>query len=391
MRILITGSGLMGPASAFNAMCDPDVSLVMLCDMQQAQLDLARQRLAGKQGFEKLATAVLNLNDQGAASRCMAEYDVVLSAVPKQVIGLAMQAAATAGKPIVDLNWPLDPYLAGARQAVQEAGILAIPGCGLEPGLTEVMARYLSEKLDHVDELHIKCGGIPEKPKPPLGYKIVFGGQQLPLRGWDGYMVENGELRAVARYSGAERVMVPGVGECEAWHEGFMPWLLELASLQGLKVGTQKTLRWPGYAAKAGVLKELGLLGEDPVDIGGVMVAPKRLIDTVLYPHVRLEEGERDISVFRVEVSGEKEGFPRRCWIEMVDRFDEMTGFSSMARTTGFTGAIVARMVGRGDIQARGWMSPEKVITGPLFNRLVSELAGVGIQFTLTTQMAERL
>ena len=55
-------------------------------------------------------------------------------------------------------------------------------GCGLEPGLTEILARRLAERLDRVDELHILCGGVPERPAPPLGYKIVFGGRELPLR-----------------------------------------------------------------------------------------------------------------------------------------------------------------------------------------------------------------
>jgi hypothetical protein len=32
-----------------------------------------------------------------------------------------------------------------------------------------------------VGELYIKCGGVPKKPTPPLGCKIVFGEQQVPL------------------------------------------------------------------------------------------------------------------------------------------------------------------------------------------------------------------
>jgi saccharopine dehydrogenase-like NADP-dependent oxidoreductase len=31
------------------------------------------------------------------------------------------------------------------KQAAEEAGVLVIPGCGVEPGLTEIMARYLAE------------------------------------------------------------------------------------------------------------------------------------------------------------------------------------------------------------------------------------------------------
>jgi lysine 6-dehydrogenase len=222
-----------------------------------------------------------------------------------------------------------------------------------------------------------------------LGYKIVFGGRKLPLREEDAHIVENGELKLVPRYSGVERVSFPGVGECEAWHEGFMPWLMDLKALQGLKLGTQKTVRWPGYAAKVTVLKELGLLSEEPVEVDGVSVAPKRLVDAVLYPRVRLEEGERDITLFRVEAIGEKEGVLRRYKVEMVDRYDDLLGFTSMARTTAFTGAIVARMIARGEIKAKGLFTPEQVITGPLLDRLLTELAAVNVRFEETTETVE--
>jgi lysine 6-dehydrogenase len=156
-----------------------------------------------------------------------------------------------------------------------------------------------------------------------------------------------------------------------------------------LKLGTQKTVRWPGYAAKVTVLKELGLLSEEPVEVDGVSVAPKRLVDAVLYPRVRLEEGERDITLFRVEAIGEKEGVLRRYKVEMVDRYDDLLGFTSMARTTAFTGAIVARMIARGEIKAKGLFTPEQVITGPLLDRLLTELAAVNVRFEETTETVE--
>ncbi len=344
MKILVVGSGLMGPAAAYNALSDPQVSQVTLADMSQPQLEAARKKLAGMKGGEKLATAVLDLNDQAAASKLMAGFDAIVAALPKQAIGAGIRAAMSAKVPLVDLSWPPDPEAPGLKRQVEAAGALVILGCGVEPGLTEIMARYLAETLDRVDELHIMCGGIPEKPTPPLGYKIVFGGRQMPLRPSDARIVENGELKPVPRYSGVEPVTFPGVGACEAWHEGFMPWLLNLDALKGLKVGTQMTVRWPGYAAKVTVLKEMGLLSEEPIEVDGVRVAPKKLLDALLYPHVRLEEGERDITLFRVEAMGEKDGRPRRYKIEMVDRYDNVLGFTSMARTTAFTGAIVARM-----------------------------------------------
>jgi len=381
MRILVLGSGLMGPAAAFNAMSDPDVSEVVLCDRDQGQLDIAQRRLRGLEGAEKLSTVALDLSDLPVESSLMAGFDGIVGALPRAIVTLAVRAAVAAGTPLVDLARPLDSELPDLRREVQAAGGLVILGCGVEPGLTEILARYLAEKLDQVDELHIKCGGIPERPTPPLGYKIVFGGRKLPLREEDAYVVEDGELKPVPRYSGVERVFFPGVGEVEAWHEGFMPWLTDLEALKGLKAGTQKTIRWPGYAAKVTVLKELGLLSEEPVEVDGVEVSPKKVVDAVLYPHVKLEEGERDLTLFRVEAIGMRDGRPRRLKVEMVDRYEDRLGFTSMARTTAFTGAIVARMVARGDLKARGLFTPEQVITGPVLDSLLEELAALDVRF----------
>jgi saccharopine dehydrogenase-like NADP-dependent oxidoreductase len=391
MKILVLGSGLIGPASAYNAMMDPEVTQVTLCDINQQQLEAAQARLSSLEGGEKLSTVQLDVRDQAATSKLMAEHDAVVGALERPVIGLGIGAAAAAKTPLVDLLWPFEEEASELRQVVENAGSLAIVGCGVEPGLTEIMARYLAEKLDRIDELHIKCGGIPEKPAPPLGYKIVFGGKRMPLWEGEAHIVENGQLKAVPRYSGAQAVHFPGVGEVEAWNEEFFPWLMDLGVLKDLKSGTQMTVRWPGYAEKASVLWELDLVSTKPIDVNGVQVAPKDLLDAVLYPHVKMEEGDRDITCFRVEAIGEKKGRPRRYKIETVDRYDEELGFTSMARTTGFTGAIVARMAARGELKAKGMFNPEQVVTGPLFDRLVEDLAAMNIRFELTIEKGKTL
>lgn len=384
MKILILGAGLMGPAAAFNAMADPEVSQVVLADANPTQLDAAKRKLAGKPGAAKLSPVQLDLTDQTAAVKIMTGCQAVVAALPRPVSILAIRAALRVGVPLVDLTWPAEEHMPGLSAEVAAAGGLIIPGCGVEPGLTEIMARHLAEQLDQVDELHIKCGGIPEKPEPPLGYKIVFGGRQLPLREQDGYRVEAGRLQPVPRYSGVETITFPGLGKLEAWHETFMPWLLDLPALQTLEAGTQKTIRWPGYAAKVAVLKELGLLSLEPVEVEGVKVVPKKLLDALLYPQVAMKEGERDITVLRVEVSGQKAGQPHHLKADIVDYYDETEGFTSMARTTAFTGAIVARMIGRGEVSRRGLLTPEQVIVGPLLERLLAELATANVCFEVT-------
>jgi lysine 6-dehydrogenase len=386
MRILILGSGLMGPAAAFNVMSDPDVEQVIVCDRDGAALDGCAARLKDKPGAGKLETLQIDLGDEKGTIELLQDGDAAIAALPRSLSLQACRVAISAGTPLVDLSRPEHIHLPALHGEAKRAGVLIVLGCGVEPGLTEIMARYLAEKLDRVDELHIKCGGIPEEPAPPLGYKIVFGGRRLPLTEKDAVMVQNGNLIPVPRYSGVEEVIFPNVGQCEAWHEGFMPWLLELPALQDLTVGTQKTVRWPGYAAKVSVLKEIGLLSLEPVDVEGTGVIPKHLVDALLYPHVRLRENERDMTLLRVEAIGEKDGRRRHHRIDMIDRYDDEGGFTSMARTTAFTGAIVARMIARGEIRATGALPPEQILSGPLFDQLVAELAAAQIVFELAEE-----
>ena len=381
MKIVILGGGLMGPAAAYHAMSNPKVAQVIICDVDQEQLAGSVSRLGHLPGAEKLGVVRLDLNNREAAIPLIAGFDAVVAALPHSVSRLAIEIALQAGTPVVDLAKPNDTDLPPLKELAQSTGGTAILACGLEPGLTEMMARHLTEQLDRVDELHIKCGGIPKTPAPPLGYKIVFGGRQLPLHESDAGIVENGRLTMVPRYSGVEPVTFFGVGECEAYHEGFMPWLLDVPGLQNLQAGTQKTVRRPGYAAKIAVLKEMGLLSNQPVQVDGMAIAPKKLLNALLYPRVKLEAGEHDIVLFRVDVLGQKKGHPCRLRADIVDEYDDALGFTAMARTTAFTGAIAAQMIAGGMVQARGLLNPEQLITGQLFDYLLVELARQKITF----------
>jgi saccharopine dehydrogenase-like NADP-dependent oxidoreductase len=380
MKLFVIGSGLMGPAAAYNAMLDTAVTHIGICDISQEQLQIAKKSLANKPGSEKVQYIQADISQPDEAIPLLQQYDVAVAALPRPVNVLAIRAALAANIPLVDLSQTPPETLASLADEFETNGRFIILGCGVEPGLTEIVARHLAEKMTRVDELHIKCGGIPEKPAPPLGYKIVFGGRRMPLRDWDSEIVVDGKIQYVPRYSEPEPVTFPGVGQCEAWHEGFKPWILDIPALQNLRKGTQKTVRWPGYAEKVSVLRELGLLSLNPVVVDGVEVIPKHVVDAVLYPHVKLEEGERDITCFRVELLGEKDGRFCHATAEMVDWLDEETGFTSMARTTAMTGAIAARMIGAGMLTAAHnpthspFVTPEKVITGQLFDHLLAEL-----------------
>ena len=383
MHILVLGGGLMGPAAAAEALRDPATTSVTVADISQSSLEACRTRIAGEPRAERLRIEVADVRDASAIDRLLVRVDAVISALPWVVARDVMEAAAQRGAPVIDLARVPDAEWANAQARLSSTRSLVVLGCGVEPGLTEILARHLAEQLDEVDEVHIKCGGVPEHPTGPLGYKIVFGGRSLPLKPADGYAVENGKLASVPRYSGVEPVAFDGLGELEAWHEGFMPWLLDLKCMMNLKRGTQKTIRWPGYAAKATFLKEAGLLNAEPIEVDGVRVSPKRVLDAVLEPAVRMSDADRDIALLRVDVVGRSGARPRALRAEMVDRHDGV--FTSMARTTAFTASIVARLAAAGRLARppRSPATPEQVVVGAAFDELIAALAASGVRIEI--------
>jgi len=391
MRVLVLGSGLMGPAAALHLMTDPGVARVVVGDRDGRRLAAIRRRLAPFPGSGKLEFQVIDVTGQTEAVRRFAKVDVIVSALPQAASALAIRAATEARRPLIDLTLPPAGEWLDLHRRAEAAGVPVVIGCGVDPGLTEIAARHLAEKLDRVEELHLYCGGIPERPQPPLGYRIVFGGKELPLREEEAAVVEKGELRLVPRYSGVETLHFPGIGEVEAYHEGFAPWLLELPPLRGLRRGTQKTLRWPGFAARAALLRELGLFGRKPLAVDGVEVTPFRLLNALLGPRVQMKRGERDIALFRVEASGVEASRPRRYRLEGVIRPDPARGLTAMARVTATTAAVAALLIGRGELDEIGLLTPERAIHGPLFDRLFEALAAAGIRFELTTEKTEPL
>jgi lysine 6-dehydrogenase len=369
----------------WNSLADPAVSEVTVCDLDARKLDACVARQATSPGIAKLRSHRIDLADTAAAAELIGKHDAVIAALPLAGTILAMEAAVRASIPLVDMTRVPDVQFAPLRERFREARTPIVCGAGLEPGLTEIFARSLAEQLDTATELHIKCGGLPERPAPPLGYKIVFGGDALPLKDHDGLEIRDGALVPVTRYSGVESVHFTGVGEVEAWHEGFMPWMLEVPALRSLRTATQKTIRWPGYAAKVSVLKELGLLRMDPIDVDGVRVSPKRVVDAVLRPKVSMHDDDRDITLFRVDVTGRRGDEPITLRAEMIDRADAKNDFTSMARTTAFTAAIIGRMAGARLFPPNmtGLVTSEQVVAGALLERLVAELATAGIHFDI--------
>jgi len=88
-------------------------------------------------------------------------------------------------------------------------------------------------------------------------------------------------------------------------------------------------------------------------------VRPLDATSAVLFKQWLLREEDDEFTVMRVLVEGTADGRPKRIQYDLFDRRDRATGFSSMARTTGFPATAVARLVLAGRFRRKGVMPPE--------------------------------
>jgi saccharopine dehydrogenase-like NADP-dependent oxidoreductase len=133
-------------------------------------------------------------------------------------------------------------------------------------------------------------------------------------------------------------------------------------------------------------LLDLGVISSKPITYQGREIVPVDLFHELIYPIIKFDEaaGDRDITVLQVSVSGKKGGIDIDVNYEMLDEYDEKAGVTSMAKTTGFTAAIIARILGSGAVKKKGIQWPVRVIRGELFEELLSSLRKRGVEITET-------
>ena len=95
-----------------------------------------------------------------------------------------------------------------------------------------------------------------------------------------------------------------------------------------------KVLRYPGHFQTFEGYKRLGLFSEEPVEVDGLQVIPRHFYHKLLESKITSPVVE-DICVMRAVGIGEKDGKETRVTLDLIDRYDPVTGFTGMERLTG--------------------------------------------------------
>ncbi len=347
-------------------------------DSRTAERDVADGRNSRRPAVRAVAADLSSYDEMAALLR---DVDIAIAALPDSLSFLANQAAIKAGCHLIDLVGAEYPEkLAALDVPAKKAGVLVLTGCGVAPGIANVLAARGVELLDEADEVIIYCGGLPRYPRPPLMYRQVFSLEGLMgLYTRPVYVVEDGRLVELPPMSGLEECLFPDpVGACEAAYSDAhtVPYILR----DKVKRLAEKTVRYRGHFAKMKVLKELGFLDDRPVSVDGQAVRPLALTMSLLEPLIQGESRE-DVTVLRVVATGKRHGVTVRHTWQMMDYYDPSTGYTSMARTTGYPPVIAAEWLAAGELSERGFLAPEQVLAGDRFEPFLAALAQRGITF----------
>ena len=360
MRMLVLGAGRMGLGAVHDLVSQPDVDGVTVADFDLSKAEQIAARYPGK-----VRAAQIDCNDQAAVVELMRGHASAISCVNYWLNERLAMAAIEARTHFCDLggnNDVVDAELALDDKA-RAAGINIIPDCGLAPGMVAVLVAHGATKFEKLDEVHIRVGGLPQDPKPPLDYQLVFSVEGLineyiePAR-----VIRGGTITTIESMTEVESLeFPPPFGTMEAFQTSGGTSTLVETYLGKVRELDYKTIRYPGHCAKFKTMIDLGLCSSALLEVDGVRVKPRRVLGELLVKN--LPHDEPDVVLVRVELVGEG----RRLRYDIIDRYDPETGLSAMMRTTAFPASIVALMMARGQTTSRGALPQERCIPPDLF------------------------
>lgn len=393
MKILVLGAGMMGTAAAWDLARSRGVEEVGLVDENRAAL----RRSLTYIGRGHVTSHPLDMARLEKVIPLMRRYSAVISAVPYRFNFQLAQGAIQAGCHFCDLggNDSLVAQEFTLNAAAQKRKVRIVPDCGLAPGMVSLVVADGLKHFDRVDSIHIRVGGLPLKPKPPLDYQLVFSVGGLineyvePVR-----VLENGKLKWVEPMTGVEALKFPKpFGTLEAFYTSGGASTLPLTLNGRVRELNYKTIRYPGHCEKFKTMMDLGLTSSATVTLNKTSVIPRQLFEKLLTQN--LPSGEPDVVLVRVTLRGTPNrgasmrplrtpstrtpSFHKRTY-QLIDYYDPRTRLSAMMRTTSFPVSIVAQMLCRGDVveDRYGVLRQEMAIPSEVF---LNELKARGICF----------
>jgi saccharopine dehydrogenase (NAD+, L-lysine forming) len=380
MRVLVVGAGGVGSAAAGIAARRDFFTRFVVADY-----DLSR---AERAVFDKrFVAAQVDASDPGAIADLCREHGIthVLNAVDPRFVMPVFEGALAAGADYLDMAMSMSDARTGVKLGDEQfavadrwtaAGRLALVGIGVEPGLSDIFARYAADHLfSRIDEVGIRDGGnlvvegyefapsfsvwttIEECLNPPVIWEKD--------RGW--YTLEPFSEPEVFDFPG-------GIGPVECVHVEHEEVLLIPRWVEAGKV----TFKYGLGAEFIDVLRTLHKLGLDrtePVRVGGSTVSPRDVVAAVLPDPATLGDKMTGKTCAGTLVRGlGRDGAPREVYLyHLVDNEWSMREYGAQAVVwqTAVNPIVALELLATGVWTGTGVLGPEALDPVPFLDKLV--------------------
>ncbi|GAB3604211.1 saccharopine dehydrogenase family protein [Microbacterium aureliae] len=391
MRILIIGAGGVGSAAARIAARRDFYEAVVVADYDPAR----PEALVGALADPRFTAARVDASDAGSVAALIREHACthVLNAVDPRFVMPIFEGCARADVTYLDMAMSLSrphpdkPHeLTGVKlgdeqfaqqDAWRDAGRLALVGIGVEPGLSDVLARYAQDELfDEIDEIGVRDGAnlvvagydfapsfsiwttIEECLNPPVIYERD--------RGW----------YTTAPFSEPEVFDFPeGIGPVECVNVEHEEVLLMPRWTSARRV-TFKYGLGDEFIEVLKVLHKLRLDRTDPVSVKGVTVSPRDVVAACLPDPATLGDRMSGKTCAGVWVTGTgKDGAPRSTYLyHVVDNEHTMAldGCQAVVWQTAINPVVALELLARGTWQGSGVLGPEAFDARPFLELLAA-------------------
>ncbi len=378
----VIGAGRQGTAAAYDMVKFGDAEKVIIADLSIENAIKAVNRVNSLLNVNISEAKQVDVRDQSSLIDLLTGVDAFLSSVPYYFNLDIAKAAIQSHASMCDLGGNTDLVKEQLRldSKAKKARITIVPDCGQVPGMGTSLCVYAMSLLDKPREVYMWDGGLPQNPRPSFNYLLTFNMEGLTNEyGEPTYFLRGGKLVKIPPLEELEEIDFPApIGRLEAFTTGggtsTTPWTFK----GQLDVYQNKTVRYPGHFYQLRAFWDLGLFDLNPIYIDGKEVIPRKVLHTLLDPKITFRE-DKDLVVIRVRCLGEKDGKESEVILDLIDYYDETTGFTAMERTTGWDASIIAIMMAHGKIQ-KGAIPVELAIPGEYF---MAELQKRGINFTV--------
>jgi lysine 6-dehydrogenase len=381
--VVLGGGGLTGQCSVRDLATSGTFDEVVAAD-----LDLGLAERAARAAGSRATAAGLDVRNRSQVVELLKGAAVCVNAVQYGFNLAVMEAALEARVPYLDFGglFHMTRKQLAMDAQFRAAKLLAIPGLGQVPGVSNVLAMEACDDLDRVDSLLIRDGW---KDLTQNGPEISFTWSPstfLDEMVLPAVVFENGAYRDYPAMSGAEDYDFPDpVGRTRLYRTLHS----EPATLpESLRAKGIRHCEWKEGGPGIEVLRTMALLGlasDKPVDVRGQSVTPRDFVLALLKREKLLGVPEgvtvTDWEYCDIEVRGQLGGQP--VVRHAIGRFGARPDWNLTATeyAVGVAGAVGAELIARGAVTASGVVPPERCIPAGPFRALL-KMRGVETAIT---------